>query len=105
LTPDPAQTAADLRAAADYIELHGWTKNRYYDQETGAVCAAGALSIVTSLPSRKHWGERFAAAQAVFLDYTGLSLSGFNDIAAFDVHDVTRTLREVAQKVETELGV
>jgi hypothetical protein len=41
-----AQTAADLRAAADVLERDGWTQEAYHD-DRGCHCALGAIAVVT----------------------------------------------------------
>lgn len=44
-----------LNAAADYIEEHGWTQGSYCDIESGAVCAVGAIRMVSAPDASPFW--------------------------------------------------
>lgn len=43
-----------LRAAADYLDAHGWTQGELRDDETGAVCATGAVMFCRPQVGDEH---------------------------------------------------
>lgn len=84
-----------LRAAARYIEEHGWTQWRLQD-ETGAVCAVGAVNAVLHGDPRSYDPQRADLDDQVFGALwlrIGGSVFGFNDAPGRTVDEVLAVFR------------
>lgn len=109
-----AQTAADLRAAADVLEQEGWTQYEYANDD-GCLCASGALLFVASegkfrRPSQmsdlsyrmvqetyRRWDDaKWLASETV----AGGSLVQFNDTPGRTATEVIAALRAAADKAD-----
>ena len=85
-----------LERAADYIDQHGWCQDEYAD-DSGRVCAAGAISAITEgSPERfAPLSMRLALSNAVEdLGFTGIA--DWNDALGRTQAEVTAKIREVA---------
>lgn len=92
-----------LIAAKQQIEKRGWTRQRFYDPDTGKVCMVGALQAVEyGHPDIKPGffaSQKFEGAKQLLKDCLTLptkerggdsfrSITYFNDVIAHDVDDV-----------------
>ncbi|WP_027346731.1 DUF6197 family protein [Hamadaea tsunoensis] len=109
----PDTPAGVLRAAALYLEQHGWTRDNYYP--TGntpfpPACVVGAIGMTvhgkpfaTPLDTHRPGHSLLQAAILILTDYLGLPASidaddliGWNDHDATDAAHVIHTLRAAA---------
>lgn len=99
---DASQIAADLAAAAEYIEAHGWIQHRT-GSPGGPVCAAGALRAVASAPAWEPQTvgqyERYSDSWGAASDYLGQSLAGWNDNPTRTREEVVAALRAASEAV------
>ena len=114
-----AETAADLRAAADLIERDGWTQGRYHLD--GCHCALGAIATaITGDPQAdpdegifaadadgdmKMW-TRWGRATRVLrwqIDGPGAAISEWNDEHGRTAEEVVAKMREAADVEEAKL--
>jgi hypothetical protein len=98
-----AQTAADLRAAADVLERDGWTQGSFKDQN-GCRCAAGAISKVAldRFPedSDFNFDEAFEDALDALRAFVGKPVVVWNDERGRTAAEVIAALRAAADAVE-----
>lgn len=68
--PPPAPMAPSelLTAAADWIDTHGWITGQFYESETLAACAVGALHFAAR---NAGYGRDGAAAHAAITEAAG----------------------------------
>ena len=86
------KTSEYLYNTAEYISEHGWTRNKYIDEETGAVCLVGALA-------RAEGNEIYALGAPAIRDYLGIRyFSIWNDNIAKDADEVIHMLKLVAEQ-------
>ncbi|MFC0528203.1 DUF6197 family protein [Phytohabitans kaempferiae] len=128
LTPVPADAnpAVVLRAAADYIDQHGWLKGALYPEgytSCPPACVTGAIRIVVcGRPSpdakdrSKNQTTRILVAERVFAAHLGhtfdpdqtrrirLAIETWNDRAWRSVIDVTNELRAAATAYDDTNG-
>lgn len=98
LGPDTLnQAAADIEAAADHLETHGWTQLKYFTEQ-GECCAMGALMLVTgeSHAQMSHFNSRTLTAATAFHIAYGAGLITLNDTLATEQAQVIAVMREVA---------
>lgn len=108
------QTAADLRAAAAYIDQHGWQQGMAIYHETGAVCALGALGMVCEGDADLAYSSaifsdgRFGLAAQTLRNHligrglTFTSVPAWNDRRDRVQADVTEALEKAAAWVEEQ---
>lgn len=105
------QTADDLRAAAAYIDQHGWQQGMAINRDTGAACALGALGTVVGALGVVYSIEgvvpRFDMASRALLCYLKrqpdiYSIVGWNDMPTRVQADVTEALEKAAAWVEEQ---
>lgn len=98
-----AQTAADLRAAADLLERAGWIQHAMGGPGRGR-CALGALGVVTQGInwSSLRWNDprsiRLDKAVDALVAHTGKPVPVWNDLPGLTPAEVVKTLRQVADE-------
>lgn len=120
-----SETADSLRAAADYIRVHGWHQGSTMNPDTGAVCAYGA--ILGSAYEASGY-EMFAPGSPPVQDYRRVSdpavvalnqwlmtvypavrvvenggIPWWNDVKDRTVDDVTAGLEKAAAWIEEQV--
>lgn len=81
-----------LRRAADIIEENGWIQGTLVDDETGAVCAIGAIQqACRQIDTPTYWSARNALGQ-----YVDDGVSIWNDDEDRTKEEVLAALREAA---------
>ena len=114
-TPNPAIVEI-LRSAADRIETDGWLQNSYWNANTGACCALGALRLASGYSMTKahtlESAHKFMAATEYLKDYLHStkysetdanrppSIAMWNDHDSRVAHDVIELMRSAANKLE-----
>lgn len=98
-----AQTAADLRAAADILRRDGWTQLRLHD-EKGCHCVSGALIKAitgrnTSILAEQECA-RHVAAQAALASVVGTNVIAYNDAEDRTQDEVIAALEAAADTAE-----
>jgi hypothetical protein len=104
--------ASTLRAAALYLDRHGWCQGAYYDQTatcfTPAACTVGAIGMVcyggpVDAPAQNFDDPGFDAFEAAvayldvwLADRFGLNVYEYNDARTVTADDVTAALRAAA---------
>lgn len=84
-----------LRAAARYIEEHGWTQGTFQD-ETGAVCATGAVNAVLHGDPLGYDVQRVDLKIRVFRELELRTEEQFGEGSIVDFNDAEgRTVDEV----------
>lgn len=119
---DPELTDAELAdlydAAADYLEVHGWTRAQLFNPLTGAVCASGAVGAVIDArmvegtqphlyrtgPPYARWLRALRRITNEFLPQRDtargpMSVSVWNDIMATDEYEVMDVFRGAAKSL------
>ena len=110
-----AQTAADLRAAADLIEQNGWIQGAYHGVRDGKTChcALGAIAAVVTGEKfanpdhRPGIGSRYWAAvsklnRTLQLDGDLETVHEWNDYQAESAAEVIAARRAAADRAEAE---
>lgn len=104
--PEPLireRTTADvLRAAARYIEEHGWTQAAYEDEERGHVCVLGSINAVTTGVPTIHDEQGVGnAAELALEEFLGdRSAVRWNDEAKRTEQEVLAALRAAADRAD-----
>ncbi len=93
------QTAEDLRAAARYIEQHGWCQGRFTDAD-GRVCAMGAIHRVMPDVSEDFQGR--TDAKDALRQGIGQLIPYWNDADDRIASDVVKAFLQAADAVEFE---
>lgn len=103
-----AQTAADLRAAADVIREHGWTQGSYVSMATGGFCMVGAIEVATGYyePNTSEilmeaWDRRETAYFAL-APHTRPGPTTWNDAYDRTAEQVIEKLEQVAAELEEQ---
>jgi hypothetical protein len=114
------QAVVDLRAAAELLEASGWTRQAYYDIETGCHCIVGAVVAVigaeinaikpadlnNSSSSTQAWRRFYAAVEMAAWEVTDddaldeAVVTGWNDVDCQTQEQAVAMLRRAA----TEAG-
>lgn len=100
-----AQTAADLRAAAEVLRRDGWTQGAYRGAR-GSRCASDALCVVTGSTHQAEVGaayERAMAAALALASATGArAVWLWNDTPGRTADEVIAALLAAADAVEAD---
>lgn len=93
-------TARVLRAAAWYIEEHGWCQGRWENEE-GKVCLDGAiLRVMGQFAGHKNFSARYIPIIGALGPEVGYSPIGFNDTDGRTEQEVTAALRRAADRLD-----
>lgn len=97
-----SQVAADLVAAAAYIERYGWIQGKT-GSPGGPVCAAGALRAIASAPAwnpvTEEQLQRYSDSWDAATDYLGRALPNWNDEPERTQAEVVAALRAASEAV------
>jgi hypothetical protein len=85
--------ADDLERAADYIEVHGWTRGGW--EKRGRVCLLGALEHTVPHPERHIAAEHLRQYVSALID-GWISVPNYNDRLCKSKQEAMRTLRAAA---------
>lgn len=126
---NPAQTVTDLREAVAYLKEHPWGQGEDYDQDTGEVCAHGAIRIVVGglvLDPQAPYGcrsmdiaslffygsqqqaqairrrDRTSNAARAFYRVIGSDIAKYNDCEGRTKEQMIRALETVANALEED---
>jgi hypothetical protein len=103
-----AQTAADLRAAADVLRRDGWTQGAYHCE--GSHCAVGAIEMSTGVwvkgQYRNYAEPRVTEAWRALMKHLGHdepnAIFAFNDAPGRTADEVIAALEAAAQAAEAK---
>jgi hypothetical protein len=103
-----AQTAADLRAAADVLRRDGWIQRN--DHGPHGHCAAGAIEVAidpNSIETRNEgwdWeqNERFSEATLILARSFNAEVTAWNDTPGRTAAEVIAALEAAAQAAEAK---
>lgn len=107
------------RRAVEVLDERGWCQGRYVD-ETGCLCAGGALGVAlgatpnfipddAEAPALRTWigmhgdvEDQWITAIAHLIHVLGRSVSGFNDAPGRTVDEVRAALLRAAEEAERD---
>lgn len=97
LDPKTLETAEVLEAAADYIEIHGWTRRSL--NVFNRVCTVGAIYKVTGTQAHRMPPDKANRAYKAMNNFLGQDVVNWNDGDAESGKQVVRTLRTAAAQL------